>query len=77
MLVRGGMDHDIRLEFLHDTANALIVAYRCDYGGKVKVGAVFERQFLLDIIGVVFVNIHNDELFGGIGGNLTAKLRAY
>ena len=42
---------------------------------KSRFFFVFEAQLLLNVIGAVFININNDELFRRIGGNLTAQFR--
>ena len=54
----------------------LEIPHRRDLGSKGQAAFVFPDQLLLDVVGIVLINIHDDEQPGAITGNLTAQLGA-
>ena len=70
-----GVIDDLRAVFLEDLEHPSAVADRTDEGHQVQLGMRF-FQLILDVIGVVLVDIENDELFGVVIGDLPTELRA-
>lgn len=62
MLVSGGVHDEEGLCALHQRKHTVIIAHRADIDLKVKVLAVLSYELLLYLIGVVFVNIDDNEL---------------
>ena len=75
MFVSGRVVNDVRLVLFKDHVDAAAVADGADEHHQVQV-FVFSPQFLFDIVGIVFVNIKDDQLFRLVGGNLPAELAA-
>ena len=75
MLVRRRVVHDLRPELLKDTEDLPAVAHRADNRPDIQLGVLLP-QFQLDIIGVVFIDVKNDELPGLVLRDLPAKLGA-
>ena len=63
MLVCGCMEYDFWMVSFENLVHTEIVSDTCDEGHKVQRTSIFHDQFLLDIVGVVFVDIDNDNLF--------------
>ena len=65
--------YDLRMilgENVHQTA---AVTHGTDQGLKIQVRVLF-LQLELDSVGIIFVNVENDELFGLVSRDLTAEL---
>ena len=75
MLVCGGMIDDLRAIVMKDFKHAPAVADRSDQNLQIQVG-IFLAKLKLYIIGIVFIDIENDELPGIVCGSLAAQLRA-
>ena len=73
----GGIDYDIRRIGLEDSPQALLVCYGNNLYREIKFVSILHLQFLLDIIGGVFVDIQNDYLLRCHSGYLPTKLGAY
>ena len=73
MLVRRRVIHDIRMIFGKNGVHPLCVAHGGDQHHKLQVRMVLQ-QLLLDIISVIFINIHNDQPRRFMRGNLAAQL---
>ena len=67
------VEHGIRLVGLHNIAYPVGIAHRTDQYGQIQFAAIFTPQFLLDLIGIVFVHIKNDELLRFCRYDLSAK----
>ena len=76
MLVRGGVEHDLGTVAVHQAHESRAVADRADFDGKVKVRTVSEFQLLLNVVGVVLVNIEDDQPLGTVLDDLAAQLAA-
>ena len=77
MLVRRRVENYLRAVLLKDALHLVIVAHRSDKRYQIQRIAVFKAQLLLDIISVVFVNIHDDYLLGAVFRDLAHQLAAY
>ena len=76
MLVCSRMVYDLRLVPAHDLIHPVIVPDRGNQRYKIQTVPILHFQLLLNIIGIIFVNIHNDNLPGLIPCNLAHQLRA-
>ena len=72
MLVRGGVEHDLGTVALHQAHESRAVADRADLDREVKVRTVSEFQLLLNVVGVILIDVEDDELLGGIFRDLAA-----
>ena len=76
MLVRSGVEHDVRPQVAENVIQALHIPNGGDDDLQVQLFAIFADQLLLHIVGIVFVNIQNGQLFRVQGCDLPAQLRA-
>ena len=76
MLMGRRVEHHVGLVFFEDSVHALVIAHACNERHQVQGAAVFHHHFLLDFVGIVLVNIDNDQLFGGVFCNLSYKFAA-
>ena len=76
MLMRGSMQHDIRLMPCKDAVERRLIANGDNLHLDIQRNAVGNAKLLLDIIGAVFIHIEDDELFRLHLGNLPAQLAA-
>ena len=70
MLVGRRVENNIGLVGLENMAHALVVTHASDQRHQVQGVAVFHHHFLLDFVGIVLVNIDNDQLPRSILCNL-------
>ena len=75
MLVRRGVKDDLGPILGKDTVDLGGIPHTGDEGDKVKLREL-TAQLLLNIVGVVLIDIENDEAARAVRGDLTAKLRA-
>ena len=75
MLVRRGMEHDIRAEAAEHLLQLFSVAHRGDLYIQIERDRTVE-QLLLDVVGVVFIDIKDDDLLGVVMRHLPAQLGA-
>ena len=75
MFVGGGVVDLVGLIFLEDFFEAGVVADGADDGFKIQIG-VFTEKLLFDFIGIVFVDVENDEELGVSFGDLAAEFGA-
>ena len=73
MLVCSRMIDDIRPVFLHDVIDAVRVPHRGDQHDQIKFG-IFVLQLLLDLIGIVLIDIHDDQARRSVSCDLAAEL---
>ena len=73
MLVSGGVEDDIRPIVVEQLINSARIADGANENGKVQAFMVFGKQFLLNVIGVVFIDVENNEMLGVMGRNLPAE----
>ena len=76
VLVRRRVKDHLRTVLTEDGFDLVVVAHRGDECHKIERIAVFEPQLLLDVIGVVFVNIDDNDLLGVVFGDLAHQLAA-
>ena len=76
MLVGRRMEHHVGLVFFEDSVHALVVAHACNERHQVQRIAVFHHHFLLDFVGIVFVDVDYDQLLGVVLCNLAHQFRA-
>ena len=76
MLVRGRVQHDVRLVARKDLVKRRRVADRDDLHLHVQRHAVGDAQLLLNVVRAVLVLVQNHELFGLHLGDLAAQLAA-
>lgn len=74
--MRRRMVNHIRAERFKNPVYPLLVPNGADEHGKVKVRKI-PPQLLLDVIGVIFVNIKNNKAFYRVFCKLAAKLASY
>ena len=75
MLMSRCVIDDLRPVVVEKLKHAAAVPNRSDQHLKVEV-RIFFTQFQLDIVGIVFIDIKDDELAGRMRGNLAAELAA-
>ena len=75
VLVGGGVIDDLWMVLLKDLEHAAAVADGADEGHEVEI-RILLAQLQLDGVGVVFVDIEDDELLRMVPGHLAAELRA-
>ena len=75
MLMGGGMIDQIGSVLGKEVFQSIPVSYGANEHGETQVG-VIPAQFLLDVIGVVFVDVEDDELLRVLARDLTAELAA-
>ena len=75
VLMGSGMVDHVRAVGGEDLVKTAAVTHGADEGDEVE-GGVFITELKLDVVGVIFVNIEDDELLGIVRGNLTADLAA-
>ena len=73
--MRRRIEHDLRTEFVKYVADFISIANTCNQRQQLQI-RIFAFELLLDFIRVIFVNIKNNQLFGVMRSNLTAKLAA-
>ena len=73
MLVRRRVKDDLRAIAVEQIMHLSLVAHAADQNKQIK-GGVFSLQLLFYIVGVVFVNVENNQPFGVMAGNLAAEL---
>ena len=59
MLMRRRMVHDIRLICRKDLVNPSCISHGSDQNQQIQIG-IFDLKLLLDVIGVILVDIQND-----------------
>ena len=74
MLMGGGIDYNIRRIGLEDSPKALLVCYGNNLYSEIQFVSILHLQFLLDIIGAVFIHIQHHQLPGPDLGDLAAQL---
>ena len=75
MFMRRCMEHHVRLIAREQAVHLFGIAHRGDAYIQLERTAVAALQLLLDGIGAVFINIHNDEPLWPAGRDLAAQLR--
>ena len=75
MLMRGCMKDHVRLVLLHHTADTVRVPAGADEGHEVQL-RVLHEELLLDAVGVVLIDVEDDELLRLVACDLAAELRA-
>jgi len=75
MLMGGGVIDDLGMVLLKDLEDTPAVADGADQGHEVEI-RIFLAQFQLDGVGVVFVDIKDNELLRVVARDLAAELRA-
>ena len=65
------MIHDIRPVSLENAVDTLFIPYGCDQHHEIQI-RIFADQLLLDIIGIIFINIEDDQLLRMMGCQLSA-----
>ena len=75
VLVGRGVVNDLGPVELEDLVHAAAVADRSDQGLEVQVRILF-LQFQLDIVGIVLIDVKDDQLSGLMGRDLPAELTA-
>ena len=75
MLMRCRMVDNIRPVRLKNGIDALRIADRSNEDGQLQLRKILQ-QLLLNIIGIIFINIHNYQMRRFMGCHLTAKLAA-
>ena len=75
MFVRCRVEHDIRMISLHNTLHTPGIAHGSDQRHQIKP-RVFPPQLLLDGIGIIFINVENDQHRRFGLGDLAAELAA-
>ena len=76
MLVCCCVVYNIRLVLCKNIVNALGIAHRRNQRHQIQLWKTVQ-QLLLDIVGRIFINIHNHKLFRIVRGNLAAQLASY
>ena len=76
MLMRRRVEHDLRMIFGKDAVHFRVVAHRRDQGNEIQAVAVLDIQLLLDVVGVILIDIHDDDLFGAVLSDLAHQLGA-
>ena len=74
MLVGGGMIDDVRLVLFKHLINATAVTDRTDQHNQIDLG-MFSPQFLFNFIGIVFIDIKNNQFLRMMQCNLPAEFR--
>ena len=77
VLMGCSIDDDIWPIGLEDPCHALSVRYGHNLNTKVQLAAIGHLQLLLDVVGAVFIDIQDNELFGIHLGYLSAELGTY
>ena len=67
------MVYDIRAVFVKNIVDTIGISYGGNEYSQVQL-RVFADQLLLNLIGVVLVDIHDNQLLRRVGGNLSAEL---
>ena len=75
MLVGRGVVDDLGTILGENLIDPAAVADGADEGHQIQLGE-FVLEFQGDVVGIVFVDVENDELPGLLGGDLTAQLTA-
>ena len=75
VLVGGGVEHQLRSVLGHDVVQTAHVPHGADEHLQIQL-RMGVAQLHLDIVGVVFVDIEDDQLFGVAFGDLAAQLAA-
>ena len=76
MLVGRRVENHLGAQAAEQSVHLLGVAHRGDEHFQVQLVAVFAAQLLLDGVGVVLVDVHDDEHRGLAAGDLAAQLGA-
>ena len=74
MFVRSGMKNHIRPVCTEDLPHPLPVPYGSNLHFQIEPPAILIQQFLLNVIGVVLIDVHDHQLFGIVLDNLAAQL---
>ena len=74
VFVRSGMKNHIRPVCSEDLPHPPPVPYRSDLHFQIEPPTILVQQFLLNIIGVILIDIHDHQLFGIVLDNLSAQL---
>jgi len=74
VFVRSGMKNHIRPVCSEDLPHPPPVPYRSDLHFQIEPPTILVQQFLLNIIGVILIDIHDHQLFGIVLDNLAAQL---
>ena len=75
VFVRRRVEDDLRPVLCKDVLYLAAVAHAADEHQQVEPRHIVQK-FLLDVVGVVLVDVEDDELFGSMGRDLTAELAA-
>ena len=76
VLVRGGVEYDIGTIAIKDLVEPRGVAHGANLHGQFEVVSVEHTQLLLDLVGIVLIDVENHKLARRAAGDLTAQLRA-
>ena len=76
MLVRGSVENNLRMIFGKHIVEPRRIAHRADLHGEVQRVTVQMYQLLLEVVGVVLVNVKDNQLFRVLLCHLAAKLTA-
>ncbi len=74
MFMRRRVEHDLRLILGKDAVHLRVITHGRDQSDQIQTVAVLDVQLLLDIIGVVFVDIHDNDPFGMVLSDLAHQL---
>ena len=77
MLVGSGVENHIGMERLKNFIHAEVVANACNKRHEIQAFAILHRKLLLDFVGIIFVDIDNDNLLRIVLRNLAHEFRAY
>ena len=69
------MKDNLRMIFFKQRNQFCMIPNRGNFHKQRNLWTIGEKQFLLNIIGVVFIDIYNDDFFGVIGHNLPDNFR--
>ena len=76
MLVRSRMEHHLWPIPLENLVHAEVVAHRRNQRHQIQLVAILHAQFLLNFVGVVFIDINNNHLLRIVFGNLAHEFGA-
>ena len=74
--MRSRVEDHVRMILLKNAVDAQLVAHRGDLHPEWKLPSISVQQLLLDVVGVVLVDIHDDQPLGVMLDDLAAQLGA-
>ena len=73
MLMRRRMVYNIWTVFFKNAVDTVLISHRSDQNHQIQL-RIIPLQLLLNIIGVIFIDIYDDQALGGMRCHLTAQL---